>query len=78
MVNKECVTLYNLDKDTVQARVSEVVQQYRGDCEYRELEQTTQVKTKIYDSKVYCNTVQLTNIKLDILILGSSTTFSLI
>jgi len=45
MVNKECVTLYNLDKDTVQARVSEVVQQYRGDCEYRELEQTTQLCT---------------------------------
>merc|ERR1719239_1693978 len=36
MVNKECVTLYSLDKDTVQARVSEVVQQYRGDCKYRE------------------------------------------
>jgi len=45
MVNKECVTLYSLDKDTVQARVSEVVQQYRGDCEYRELEQTTQLCT---------------------------------
>ena len=51
MVNKECVTLYSLEKDTVQARVSEVVQQYRGNCEYRELEQTTQVH-------IYKNIVQ--------------------
>lgn len=44
-VNKECVTLQSLDKDSVRGQVSEVIQDYRGSCEKRDLEQTTKVCT---------------------------------
>lgn len=44
-VNKECVTLQSLEKDTVQSRVSNIQQEYKGDCQSRDLEQTTTVCT---------------------------------
>ena len=44
IVNKQCVTLQSLEKDSVRAAVSEVVLDPRGDCQYRDLEQETQVK----------------------------------
>ena len=43
-MNKECVTLQSLEKDSVKVELSNVVQDYRGECNYSELEQTTQVK----------------------------------
>ena len=43
MVNKECVTVTGLEKEVVNTRVSTVYQQYRGDCQGRDLEQTTTV-----------------------------------
>jgi len=44
-VNKECVSLEYLDRDSVRAPTSEVYQDYRGSCESRDLEQTTTVCT---------------------------------
>jgi len=44
-VNKECVTLEYLEKDSVRAQTSQVYPDYRGDCESRDLEQTTTVCT---------------------------------
>jgi len=42
-VNKECVTLLSLAPDHVRAPVSLVVDQPRGDCQHRNLEQKTKV-----------------------------------
>ena len=45
-MDKECVSLAGLEKDSVQVDLTNVVQDYRGDCQSTELEQTTQVKNK--------------------------------
>merc|ERR1712200_66713 len=45
VVNKECVNLAHLVPDHVRATVSLVVPDPRGDCRYRNLEQTTEVCT---------------------------------
>merc|ERR1719402_1093879 len=44
-VNKECLTAQVLEPDSVQGRVSEVVQNYRGNCQSQDLEQQTTVCT---------------------------------
>jgi len=51
-VNKECVTLQSLEKDSVKVELSNVVQDYRGECNYSELEQTTQLCTTVQRVKL--------------------------